>query len=57
MDLSTIAAAPTAAASSASGVTGTVDLSVLKSVQQLQAVLANELFSSIGLGAAVDTFA
>lgn len=57
MDLSTIAAVPAAAASSASGVSGTVDLSVLKSVQQLQSALANELFSSIGLGVAVDSFA
>jgi hypothetical protein len=57
MDLSTIAAAPISGASSATGVSGQIDLSVLNSVQQLQAALANELFSSIGLGGTVDTHA
>jgi len=56
MDLSTTAAALSTTAAQ-SGVLGNVDLSVLASVQNLQAVLVSELFGSLGIGTAVDAFA
>jgi hypothetical protein len=56
MDLSTIAES-LSTATAASGVVSTVDLSVLKSVQDLQAALTAEMFGSLGLGTTVDAFA
>lgn len=56
MDLSTTAAA-LSATTATSGVLGNVDLSMLASVQNLQAVLVSELFGSLGIGTAVDAFA
>jgi hypothetical protein len=56
MDLSTIATS-LSNAPVASGVTGEVDLSVLKTVQNLQLTVASELFGSLGIGTAVDAFA
>lgn len=41
----------------ASGVAGTIDTSVLKSVQNLDQTLVGELFGSIGLGSNVNTLA
>jgi hypothetical protein len=56
MDLSTVASS-LASGAPAGGVAGSVDLSVLASVQQLQAVLAAELFGSLGVGTAIDAYA
>jgi hypothetical protein len=56
MDLSTIAEG-LSTATTGSGVLSTVDLSVLKSVQDLQAALTAEMFGSIGIGTTVDAFA
>jgi hypothetical protein len=56
MDLSTTAAALSTTTAS-SGVLGSIDLSMLASVQNLQAVLVSELFGSIGIGASIDAYA
>jgi hypothetical protein len=53
MALNSIAPTPAAASS----VSGEIGDSVLKSVLQLQSVLANELFASLGVGNTVDAFA
>lgn len=52
MDLSSIASGL-----AASSVTSGVNIGVLKAVQNLDQVQAGLLFSSIGLGGAVDTYA
>ena len=56
MDLTTATAGLTSGSAS-NGVIGSVDLSVLASVQNLQSVLTSELFGSIGIGTAIDAFA
>jgi len=40
-----------------SGVASQVNVSVLKSLQNLESTLAGELFGSIGVGRSVDAFA
>jgi hypothetical protein len=56
MDLSSIAEGLSTATAS-SGLAGTVDLSVLKSVQNLQIAVTAELFGSLGIGTTIDAFA
>lgn len=57
MDLSTLASSLSSGTASPGSVGASVDLSVLASVQQLQAVLASDLFGSLGIGNAIDAFA
>jgi hypothetical protein len=57
MDLSTTAAALSSTAASSSGLAQTIDMSMLKSVENLQAVLVSDLFGSLGIGTNIDSFA
>ena len=57
MDLTSIASGLSNGSASPGTLGGSVGLSVLKSIQDLQAVLASELFGSIGIGNVIDAHA